>query len=282
MDVPRLLRPAPPRPRAPARRTGRPAFTLIEIAIVMAIMTLALTLAVGNYGAWKRSVALDAASREVDAAWALARQKAVSSGLPTAFLFSNAPLVGQEEGKAPENSALLDLRLVSDPDSAGDAPWYAVVIATNSVSEGDFWSPAAFDRLLTDDGSTPRSDSDAGLFVPVRLPARLPAPFGWTTFNFEAEPAADKDDRSGWLRDFPVYLVFLPDGTLAYDSFYPSGHTPATTDGKIRLVIGPFDFSSQADRSAERAAGLFRVAEINPRTATLRWLDREERTDFFH
>ena len=166
------------------RRDG---FTLIELTVVIAIIALLLTMAVGAHYAWKRASALDAAEVRAVALLSLARQHAIASGRPAVFAFGNGTIPYADE--AIRNS--LQLSATSTNAYSG---WCAVVAITNALEETDAWD--MLEREFAED------------FPIVGEPAIFPEPIQW------GDLTEKKVDESGEIHRFLV----LPDGGFSFDT----------------------------------------------------------------
>lgn len=163
---------------------NRRAFTLIELTVVMAIIALALTMAVGAHYSWRRQAVLDAAEARASALLSLARQTAIASGRPVLFAFGNGPVPYDDDNPL---SPFLDL---SAPQTNAAAGWCSVVTLTNAWDETDAWE-------IIDAGDPLPLASDVATFG---------EPVLWGDI--------DAIDEDGSCR----FLLFLPDGGTAADN----------------------------------------------------------------
>ena len=160
-----------------ARKAG---FTLIELTVVMAIITLLLTMAVGAHYAWKRATALDAASLRAEASFTLARQRAVASSRPHVVVFGN--------GEMPVVTNAVDLSLAeADADDTTSSGWCCVADVTNLLDA------VVAEDILADPASAPE-------YPLVGAPALFAPSVVWWDL--------DADDRLE-----PRIVLFLPDGS---------------------------------------------------------------------
>ena len=229
-----------------ARKTG---FTLIELTVVMAIITLLLTMAVGAHYAWKRHARLDASAMRAESAMALARQTAVATGRPTLYVFGNGdvPVCGDSA----ENRARLDLRQGGGADGSAGGPasgWCCVLAMTNAMDEADAWETLGRE----------------GVFPVVGRPVEFEEPVRWG--GEEGEPA-----------DGEVFLhLFLPDGGLAF----AAGNlpTPLEVAPWTNVLLG---VSADGPEDSDAWAAQTRVLWVRPRTGVAGQLSREERAAYW-
>ncbi len=221
------------------RRGG---FTLIELTVVVAIIALMLTMAVGAHYAWKRASALDAAEVRAVALLSLARQHAIASGRPAVFAFGNGTIPYADE--AIRNS--LQLSATSTNAYSG---WCAVVAITNALEEADAW-----DVLEREDE-----------FPIVGEPAIFPEPIQW------GDVMEKKVDESGEIHR---YLV-LPDGGLTV--LPDSGSSDINYKESFVAVTNVIFGQLPDDQQARFKAAQTRILELLPRSGVVRALSRDER-----
>lgn len=161
----------------------RMGFTLIELTVVMAIIALLLTMAVGAHYAWKRASALDTAEVRVVSALSLARQQAMATGRPTVFAYGNGTVPYADESLR----TTLDLSSTMTNAYSG---WCCVVALTNALEEADAWD------LL---------EGDEKEFPIVGAPVVFPEPLLWGDMD-----GIDEGD------EVQCFLA-LPDGGFAFE-----------------------------------------------------------------
>ena len=223
---------------------NRGGFTLIEIAAVMAIITMVLAMAVGAHYAWKRWTALDAAQLRAESCFALARQHAVGTGHPT--------FVALGCGGAPVATNSLDVTTFfseqESQDNYGSATnglaWCCAAEVTNVLD----WT-AAYELL--GDGSSSTSPYPIVGPVAVFTPA-----VRWGTM--------DDGAFSGRI------LLFLPDGSVC-DPRDESGA------GLTNVLYGAGAPKGSSQTDAERLAAHRRILVLDPLLGTVQTLPRESR-----
>ena len=219
----------------PRRNQG---FTLIELTVVMAIVALLLTMAVGAHYAWKRYSALDVAESRAASVLLLARQHAIASGRPALFAFGN--------GEVPYADDMLrtslDLSVAATNAASG---WCCVLSVTNALDEAD-----AVELLENETEDSFPIAGDVAVFA-------MPVLWGRVS-GFNAENADG---------ELPRYLLFRPDGGLSEEC--------DDTDrwaGPTNVLWGAVD-----NELGNRKAAQARVLEVLPQTGAARALSREER-----
>ena len=185
------------------RRRG---FTLIELTVVMAIIALLLTMAVGAHYSWKRYSALDAAETQVVAMLAKAREVAISSGRSTIFVYGNYTFTYGDD-------VLQNTLLMHSSDRTTNAPagWCCILSMSNAV---DFAS--TFEEFERADDKT-----EYPLVGPV---LKFERPVLWGLVE---------DAHNGMGPDYEGsrYNFFLPDGSLAEPVYSPQGCTTSVLYG---------------------------------------------------
>ena len=225
-------------------RHGRGGFTLIEIAAVMAIITMVLAMAVGAHYAWKRWTALDSAQLRAESCFALARQHAVGTGHPT--------FVALGCGGAPVATNSLDVAAYRSGQRAGEGSqtnnlaWCCAAEVTNLLD-----GAAAYE--LFEDGSLSTSP------FPIVGPVAVFAP---------AVRWGDADDPNAAFTG--RILLFLPDGSVC-DPSDASG----TGAGLTNVLYGAGAPSGSSPHDAERLAPHRRILVLDPLLGTVRTLPRD-------
>lgn len=229
-----------------ARRSG---FTLIELTVVMAIITLLLTMAVGAHYAWKRHARLDTAAMRAESAMALARQTAVSTGRPALYVFGNGDLPLPEDSV--ESRASLDLWQAGgaeEGDGEPSAGWCCVLALTNALDEADAWEALGRESV----------------FPVVGRPVELEEPVLWA-------------GEDGEVAGGEVFVhLFLPDGGL---SLAPEGlPSPLVAAPWTNALLG---VAADGLEDPDAWAAQTRVLWVRPRTGVTGQLSREEREAYW-
>lgn len=226
----------------------RSAFTLIELTVVMAIITLLLTMVVGAHYAWKRYARLDTAVMRAESALVLARQQAITTGRPAMFVFGNGEVPLPEDSV--ESRAFLDIWAEPSPSAAG-VGWCCVVAMTNALDEADIW-----DEL-----------GNEGVFPVVGRPIEFEEPVHWES----------EDGKT--LEEGKVFAhVFLPDGGLAELPQRADMLAVADVTNILSSVVEASDSSHDSGSSpTTRDAAQTRILWVQRRTGIAGQLSREQR-----
>ena len=223
------------------RRDG---FTLIEIAAVMAIITMVLAMAVGAHYAWKRWTALDTAQLRAESCFALARQHAVGTGHP-AFVALGC-------GGAPIATNSLDVAtFFSEQNTDVASPtnglaWCCAAEVTNLLD----WAEAC--SLLSEDSASTAP-------YPIVGPVAVFSPaIRW----------GDADDPDAAFTG--RILLFLPDGSVC-DPSDASGTGAALTN----VLFGAGAPLGNSPQDAERLAPHRRILVLDSLLGTVRTLPRD-------
>lgn len=223
--------------RTPPKRQG---FTLIELTVVLGIVTLLLTMAVGAHYAWKRYSALDAAEVRAVAMLSHARQAAIASGRPTLFAFGNGDIPYAEEGMR----TMLDLSVGLTNLVSG---WCCIVSLPNVLDESE-----ALDALASEDLDPCPIVGDVATFS-------MPIVWGDTV----------KFDSTKWENCPAKGVLFLPDGSVSEE---PVGREGAGATNHVFVLWGSVEENLKNRKTAQS-----RVLEVLPQSGGARALSREER-----
>lgn len=212
-------------------------FSLIELTVVMAIISLCISMAVGAHYAWKRVSALDSAESRALATIAMARQVAISTGRPAMFAFGNGAVPYADEML--RNSIDVGASLTNEV-----VGWCCVLSQTNGVEEVDvieqLWMPDSYPIV-----------GDVVVF-------HRPIVWGTVSGLWEQE----EEETAAQL------MLFLPDGSVSEEC---DGTSPWATPTNV--LWGAIDNDLGGARKYVQA----RVMDVSPRTGLVRAWTREER-----
>lgn len=202
----------PPRIRAHPRQTGA-AFTLVELLLAMALLTLLIGAIAFNFHSLRGGQSLDEGATQFEALLRLARAHAASSGRPVHLGLVQGGTMASDPGQAAGPNEGLVLAVVTQPDPLRRPEIYQPLQATTyliaqlaDLVRLEIPLPPGFDL---------GSPSDPGAD-----PAASPDPLGTTP-----DAGATNAPASGEMPFRPV-LTFQPDGSSAAADFILHSQEP--------------------------------------------------------